>query len=219
MRPDRVIDHLLAGDPARPRVTFYDDSTGPTKGERIELSGKVLANWVNKAANLLQEELDAGPGTRVRLDLPAAHWRTVYWAFAVWAVGATVVTDGDADLRIADTAPADVVVTLAALSRQHTGDLGGGVDEAKELATFADRFSAWDGADDDAPALVAADRSWTYTSLVEQAEPGRELVSGPLSDTLRRVAALFAGDGAVLLVRDPDSAAMPARLRAEGIGD
>lgn len=217
MRPDRLIDQLLASDPARPRVTFYDDSPGPTKGERIELSGKVLANWVNKAANLLQEDLDAGPGTRVRIDLPAAHWRTVYWALAVWAVGATVVTDGDADLRIADSAPADVVVTLAALSRAHQGDVGGGIDEAKELATYADRFAPWATADDTTAALVAGDRQWTYADLVGVGETGRALVSGSVTDTLRRVATLFAADGAVLLVRDPDPAAMPVRLRAEGI--
>ena len=35
------------------------------------------------------------------------------------------------------------------------------------------------------------------------------VLRGILSDTLRRVAALFAADGAVLLVRDPDAAAMP----------
>jgi len=70
---------LMASDPGRPRITVYDDTDGPTRGERVELSARVVANWVAKAANLLQDELDAGPGTVVRLALPP-HWRTVYWA-------------------------------------------------------------------------------------------------------------------------------------------
>ncbi len=217
MRPDRVIDLMLTADPSRPRVTFYDDSPGPTRGERIELSAKVLANWVAKAANLLQEELDAGPGTTVRIDLPAQHWRTVYWALATWAVGGCVVTDGDADLRVGESAPADVVVNLAALSRQYPGDVGSGIDEAKELATYADRFTAWASAADDEPALAAAGRSWSYADLVRELPSQRTLVQGPLTDTLRDVVSLFAADGAVVLVRDPDEQAMAARLRAEGL--
>lgn len=217
MRPDRVIAHLLAQDPARPRVTFYDDSPGPTKGERIELSAKVLANWVNKAANLLQEELEAGPGTTVRIDLPAQHWRTVYWALATWAVGATVVTEGAADVRIADSAPADVVVTLAALSRRYPGPVDGGIDEAKELATYADRFTPWQAADDTSPALVSTEQTLHFADLIDHLPTQRALVTGGMAATLRRVVSLLAADGAVLLVRDADDAAMPARLRAEGI--
>ncbi len=90
--PAEVLAAMLGSDPGRPRVTFYEDTPGPTSGERIELSAKVLANWVSKAANALQEEWDLAPGSRVRLDLPP-HWRSLYWALAVWSVGATVVLD------------------------------------------------------------------------------------------------------------------------------
>ena len=74
-----TISGLLAAlqrDGGRPRVTAYDDGPGPTQGERIELSGRVLGTWVAKAANLLTEELDVQPGDRVALDLPA-HWRAL----------------------------------------------------------------------------------------------------------------------------------------------
>jgi len=90
--PPDVLAAMLRADPARPRVTFYEDTDGPTRGERIELSAKVLANWVNKAANALQDEYDVAPGSRVRLALPP-HWRSLYWALAVWSVGGTVVAD------------------------------------------------------------------------------------------------------------------------------
>ncbi|PBC79521.1 uncharacterized protein (TIGR03089 family) [Streptomyces sp. TLI_235] len=49
-------------DPSRPLITFYDDSTG----ERVELSAKTFDNWVAKTANLLQDELNAGPRTAPR---------------------------------------------------------------------------------------------------------------------------------------------------------
>ena len=84
-----LLARAVASDPGRPRVTVYDDTDSPTRGERVELSARVLANWVAKAANLLQDDLDAGPGTLVVLDLPP-HWRTLYWALAAWSVGATV---------------------------------------------------------------------------------------------------------------------------------
>ena len=60
---------LVASDPGRPRITWYDDAAGPTRGERIELSARVLANWVAKAANLLVDELDVEAGDRVLVDL------------------------------------------------------------------------------------------------------------------------------------------------------
>ena len=56
------------------RITCYDDVPGPTAGERIELSGRVIGTWVSKAANALQEEWDLEPGSTVRLAM-RPHWR------------------------------------------------------------------------------------------------------------------------------------------------
>ncbi|MGL4743094.1 MAG: TIGR03089 family protein [Dermatophilaceae bacterium] len=96
--PAAVLAALVADDPGRPRITSYDDTDGPTRGERVELSAKVLANWVAKAGNLIREEFDAAPGTVVRLDLPP-HWRTLYWAMAAWSLGAVVEIPGPDDAR------------------------------------------------------------------------------------------------------------------------
>ena len=63
---DALLDPLLKADPMGPRITYYDDATG----ERIELSTATLANWAAKTANLLRDELGAGPGTRVAVLLP-----------------------------------------------------------------------------------------------------------------------------------------------------
>ena len=51
---DQVLGPLLRADPARPRITHYDDAAG----SRIELSGATLTNWAAKTANWLRDELD-----------------------------------------------------------------------------------------------------------------------------------------------------------------
>ena len=81
-----VLDPLLQADPMGPRITYYDDATG----ERIELSTVTLANWAAKTANLLRDELGAGPGSRVAVLLPA-HWQTAAVLLGVWWIGAEVV--------------------------------------------------------------------------------------------------------------------------------
>jgi uncharacterized protein (TIGR03089 family) len=105
--PD-LLRRLLDDDPGRPRLTWY----GPG-GERVELSAKALDNWVAKTANLLVNELDAGPGSRVVIALPT-HWRLVCWLLATWSVGACVVLPGGAAGAVpgAGTPPdADVLVS------------------------------------------------------------------------------------------------------------
>lgn len=87
-----VLDPLLAADPAGPRITYYDDASG----ERIELSTVTMANWAAKTANLLRDEMGAGPGTRVAVLLPA-HWQTAAVLFGVWWIGAEVVLGGGSD--------------------------------------------------------------------------------------------------------------------------
>ncbi|WP_369046912.1 TIGR03089 family protein [Sinomonas sp. P10A9] len=87
--PD-LLKQLRSGNhSSSPRLTWY----GPG-GERIELSGRVLDNWVAKTANFLSEELDAERGTRIRLDLPA-HWKSAVVALAAWQVGAVLLAGSD----------------------------------------------------------------------------------------------------------------------------
>ena len=191
--PPDVLAAMLRSDPARPRVTFYEDTDGPTRGERIELSAKVLANWVSKASNALQDELDVAPGSRVLLALPP-HWRSVYWALAVWSVGGTVVVDrprdpddpgepghlGDpgepgrdgVDVVVTDdpalaagSSPA-VLVTLPALARQAAVTTGDAMDEARELSTRGDQVVAWEEPADDDVALEVDGDPTAYADVV-----------------------------------------------------
>lgn len=161
---------LLADDPGRPRLTWY----GPD-GERVELSAKVLDNWVAKTANLLVDELDAGPGARVALALPP-HWRTVTWLLATWSTGACVVVpapgDGraalpdDVDVLVAAdpavlaAAPArarTVAVALPALATSYGPDLPpGALDAAVDVRSYGDVFVPFVRPAPDDDALVPA---------------------------------------------------------------
>ncbi len=98
-----LMSALRSVDPTAPRLTWY----GPD-GERVELSGKVLDNWVAKTTNFAVDELDAGPGSTVGLDMPA-HWRSLCWVLAAWQSGATVVFAGGSGTPAA--AATDAAVT------------------------------------------------------------------------------------------------------------
>ena len=92
---DALLDPLMAGDRMGPRITYYDDATG----ERIELSTVTLANWAAKSANLLRDELGAGPGSRIAVLLPP-HWQTAAVLLGVWWIGAEVVLEAPADIAL-----------------------------------------------------------------------------------------------------------------------
>lgn len=83
---DALLDPLLGAGGMGPRITYYDDASG----ERIEVSTVTLANWAAKTANLLRDEMGAGPGSRVAVLLPA-HWQTAAVLLGIWWIGAEVV--------------------------------------------------------------------------------------------------------------------------------
>jgi uncharacterized protein (TIGR03089 family) len=218
--PPEVLSAMLRSDPGRPRVTYYDDTSGPTQGERVELSARVLDNWVSKAANALQEEWDLGPGSRVHLDLPP-HWRAFYWAMATWSVGATVALDGSA---------ADLVVTadedVAALARSASAASGlsgaGVMDEARELATFADQFSAWDEPAPSDVALSTERGDTAYDALVPARDwPARvrlHTAAPDLHEVLLDSLGAWALDGSVVISRGAaPTTGRDARLASEGV--
>ncbi|MCK9794981.1 TIGR03089 family protein [Isoptericola sp. 4D.3] len=229
----QVLD-LLVSDPGRPRLTWYGDG-----GERVELSGAVLQNWVSKTVNLLVEEFDAAPGTVVTLDLPA-HWRSAVWALAAWRCGATVGLPSDGhDARpagdvVVTSRPADwtdvlagpgggdlVAVALPALARTFDGDLPpGALDAAGAVMTYGDVIGWAPETDPSAVALARQGGDETRFADLVPAPGGqgeRVLVDGarPLADVLRDLLATWAGDGSVVLTSGAagaELAADPARL-------
>ncbi|RZU73368.1 uncharacterized protein (TIGR03089 family) [Micromonospora kangleipakensis] len=93
----RVFADAIATDPTRPLLTWYDDATG----ERTELSGATLANWVAKTANLLVDEAALAPGDTAGVLLPP-HWQTAAVLLGCWSAKLTVVdTPGAVDVLFA----------------------------------------------------------------------------------------------------------------------
>ena len=50
--PHQALARLVADDPTRPALTFYDDTPGPTQGERIEISRRGLVAAAGSAVVL-----------------------------------------------------------------------------------------------------------------------------------------------------------------------
>jgi uncharacterized protein (TIGR03089 family) len=186
--PTGLLAARLAEAGAQPLVTFYDDSSG----ERVELSGATLANWVAKTAGLLTDTIDVRPADLVRLQLPR-HWLTAAWALATWRVGAVLQLDeSKPDLgpgRLLPGQQAAVTVCPDSLAGSYGADAGvvvavslrpmgvrpgpaqpdaGVLDFAREVAQFPDVF---DGPQPSAadPALAHAGRVWTGAQLVQDA--------------------------------------------------
>jgi uncharacterized protein (TIGR03089 family) len=148
----------------KPFLTWYDDA----RDQRVELSYKTFDNWVAKVANLLVEELGAGPGDRVAAVL-VDHWQTAVVLAACWRAGAGVVAvDPDAggsalaaalgggvaaafvrEERVAEAAgmlaaPAGpVLVALTAdLAGRSDHDLGAALNFTRVVPAMGDLFAA-----------------------------------------------------------------------------
>ena len=180
--PADVLAGVLRRDPAGPLLTHYDDASG----ERSELSGATLANWVAKTANLLQDEFDVGPGSVVAVSLPV-HWQTAAVLLAVWSCGATVVDTatedddrlGDVDLVLAaqdrldaleDTdGPELMGLSLHPMGLGMAGYAGAARDFALEVRVQGDAFRAYGVVEPALPGLRAGGLELTLGGLVEAA--------------------------------------------------
>ena len=185
MLPADLLTDVLRRDGAAPLVTQYDDATG----ERVELSGTTLANWVAKTANLLQDEFDVGPGSTVALALPV-HWQTAAVLLAAWSCGATVVdTAAEDEGRLAEVdvvlaaqdrlpaleedLPEDsaelVGLSLHPLGLGMAGYVGSARDFAVEVRVHGDFFTPYQPPDPVGPGLRLGGLELTLGGLVEAA--------------------------------------------------
>ena len=169
---------VLPGGPGRPLVTYYDVATG----ERTELSGTTTANWVAKTANLLVDELDAEPGTRIEIALPM-HWLQTVWILATWAVGGTV-TDHDGavlvagpdDLTRPSTARHRVASALRPFATPFPTPPVGHVDLGVALPGQPDDYIRFVEPAADQPAVDLAGLTLAYGDLAAAAAPSTERV-------------------------------------------
>jgi uncharacterized protein (TIGR03089 family) len=220
----------LRGDAAAPFITWLG-----ADGARSELSLRTYENNVAKAANLLRDDADLGPGGTVALHLPM-HWQTSLWLGACAMVGATAVLGGDpttADVAVLGPtdldrplAPLTLATSLHPFGMPFTTPLPSGVlDAATEVRMHGDRFAPYDDVLPSTPWLEADGSAWTQRAALEAATGlaadlglvagGRLLVAATEVDaaTVLTLAALpLALPGSVVLLTDP--AAAPDRVAA-----
>jgi uncharacterized protein (TIGR03089 family) len=200
MSLDRLLDGLP--DPGSPFLTYYDDATG----ERVELSGVTTANWVAKTSNFLVDDLEAGPGTRVRLGLPS-HWLRFVWVLSCWSVGAAVV-DANADIGlsgpdlVADE-PVRVAASLRPLGGRFAEPPAGFLDLGVEVPPHGDVFVALDPPTPDSLALDLEARRASQAELAAAIGPSSERLlveSGPLARDVDLLVAAGLGGGSLVVV-------------------
>ena len=221
---DALLDPLLAGNRMGPRITYYDDATG----ERIELSTVTLANWAAKTANLLRDELGAGPGSRIAVLLPP-HWQTAAVLLGVWWIGAEVTLSGPADIALctaerlteADDAVAGGEVAVLSLDAfgKSVPDLPIGVtDYATAVRVHGDQIvperfpgPALDGRSADEVLAQARERAESLG--LSAGDRVMSLTALPVEDLL----AVFAVGASLVQVTNPDPALLERRRESEKI--
>lgn len=208
---------------AHPQLTWYGHDG------RIELSGNVLNNWINKTTNLLIEEFDAESGVTIDVDLPP-HWRTLTWQFATLVTGATlnlsphaaagrvlVTHQPTSDLAVGASSATDIVaVNLAPLARTFGSPLPpGAIDAAGAVMTYSDALGYVPDTDATARAIVSGDTAVDYLDLANWIHPETQpsartlaLVSQNTSavDALHCALSVWAAGGS-LVMTDPATTA------------
>jgi uncharacterized protein (TIGR03089 family) len=224
----------VAQDPAKPFVTWYDDTTG----ERVELSYATFANWVWKTANYVRDGLEVERGAHVVAMLPT-HWQTLAVWFGVWSAGAVLVPVDPGSVERYDAHPAvasfvqEDRLALAAASPELLGEVvglalrpmaarlatvpPGASDYAVEVPSYGDQLGSGPRAMLDDPALPG--RSGAQLLAGAEAAAGRLglrtadrlLCVLPVTDPdvfVATVLAAFHAGAGIVLTRGTD----PARL-------
>ena len=220
-----ALANILARDGARPLITqIWAD------GQRSELSVRTFENNVAKAANLLQDDADAGPGSSILLQLPL-HWQHSVWLTA----GALVGTLVNSTLDIEQTAGTDPLAAFVDEPHAHqdfafpayvvslhplglpSGDIPSGtIDLAREVRSFSDVFSAYEPVDAHTPWLQHGDEALSQGEAIERAMDlarsvgleagGRLLLSGTVGpSTILGLAAVPLALNAHVVVCDVDA--------------
>jgi len=222
----------------KPFITWYDDH----RDERIELSYRTFGNWVAKTANLLVDELGAGPGDRA--GVLADHWLTPVLVAACWRAGVCVVA-----LDPGRPVPPDLVAVFAheerlddvavggnvpvlALAADPLGRPGRDLGRARNFSgivpSMGDVFDA--AADPPGDALIAGGESAAMEELLERTAALAARTGLGEADRLLSGRRLLTADGAVagllaplacgagvVLVHDPDPARFWKRVTDERV--
>lgn len=192
-----------------PVVTYYDVATG----ERVELSGVTLANWVAKVANLLVDELDVERGTRIRIGLPS-HWLRFAWLLGAWRVGA-IVTDGAADIGLSGPEleaeePVRLAASLRPLGARFADAPEGFLDIALAVPGSPDVFIDVDPPEPQDLAVDLPGLRATHAELLATAPSNERVLATPrsLAEDATSLVAALTGGGSLVVVAHGDDAAL-----------
>jgi uncharacterized protein (TIGR03089 family) len=216
-------------------MTFYDDATG----ERTELSGATMANWVAKTANMLIDGHGLEQGDLAVVRLPP-HWQSAAVLLGCWAAGLAVNLEGAARAATMVTfVAAERLYQDGVLAADETFSLGlapmaapmrpgppaGVLDYVVEVRPHGDAFHG-PAVDPDLAAIADADGTVSHADLVARATaratetglmPGaRVLIEAEATpDPIDWLLAPLAGGATVVLCRHLDPSRVDARLAAE----
>jgi uncharacterized protein (TIGR03089 family) len=208
-------------DPAQPLLTWYDDATG----ERVELSGLTLANWVAKTANLLVDGCGLGTGDTATVVLPP-HWQTAAVLLGCWTAGLSVDPSGDvvfAATPVESAAPDRFLLGLAPMGLPIRGPLPAGwLDYVAEVRGHGDHFRPVVPVPAAGPALAGESHASLLARAVTRAGElgippgGRVLIdAGASADPVDWLVAPLAVGASIVLCKDLDETARAGRAEAE----
>lgn len=231
MTPEQTFDRLLAAEPARPFVTYYDEASG----ERSELSAKSLANWVAKTHHLLGDELGLGVGDTALLLLPA-HWISVPILLGCLTAGLALTDDPGDDAAVAFVDPESAAAAEGVLDAYAVAPdsaavglreaVPAGVDDyVTAVRPQADKWPSVHLAAGDADPCLPGRTRAEVSALAGQRAAELGLAAGGrllstrawagAADWVDAVLAPLAVGGSVVLVRNADDALLRRRVEQE----
>jgi uncharacterized protein (TIGR03089 family) len=218
---------VVAIDPTRPLLTYYDDDSG----ERTELSGATLTNWVAKTANMIADDCGLGVGNRASVGLPP-HWQSAAVLLGCWTAGLEVVfapEPAEVAFVVASAAnhdwPAAERYALGlhpmALPLREVPD--GYLDFNTEVRAHGDHFYPATPAAPDDPALPDYTHEQVCAMAADRADTlglrsGRVLIdAGVHPDPVEWLLAPLAAGSSIVLCRNLDSTKIGGRAASERV--
>lgn len=220
-----LLTAATSADPTRPALTFYDDATG----ERTELSGTTLINWVSKTANMIVDESSLSYGDVASVELPP-HWQSAAVLLGCWFAGLEIIF-GPTPADVAFVSVAEATEGWPATDRFALGlhpfalplkeVPSGYVDYNAEVRLHGDHFRPIRPVQPDDPALARRTHAEVCEAAAERAASlgmsgGRVLIDGDQHpDPLEWLLAPLAAGSTIVLCRNVDDTKIEGRAAAE----
>jgi uncharacterized protein (TIGR03089 family) len=217
--------------PTTPLLTYYDDASG----DRTELSGATLDNWVSKTANMLLDGVGLASGDTVAVLMPP-HWQTAAILLGISSAGLTAdLGDAPGAVDALFTTPDQVTVAAgkATGDRYATGLLplamplrslpDGYQDYVLEVRNYGDHFGGAPVGPDDVALGSFSHLALMRTATARAAELGitagdRVLVDArAYPDPIDWLFAPLVAGASTVLSTNLDPAKLPGRVDSEKV--